>query len=80
MTNKHSKPALTRQSVCSPFDLVRQFIDLIFKETIHLLLSLNATPQLGATVAYIFNGKSRRLLRHQVEPNRSPSAPRMEVF
>jgi hypothetical protein len=32
MINKHSKPGLTSQSVCSPFDLARQRVDLIFKD------------------------------------------------
>jgi hypothetical protein len=34
MINKHSKPVLTAQSVCSPFDLGRQGVNLIFKENI----------------------------------------------
>jgi hypothetical protein len=45
MINKHSKPVLTAQSVYSPFDLRRQGVNLIFKETILLELPLSATSR-----------------------------------
>ena len=40
MINKHSEPVLTAQFVYSPFDLRRQGVNLIFKETILFIAAL----------------------------------------
>jgi hypothetical protein len=47
MINKHSKPVLTSQSVCSPFDLARQRVDLIFKENHTSIAALERHISMG---------------------------------